>query len=130
MVQAKHKKTGKTVAIKLIRNLFSDVYSTRKIISEIQILRHFTNMKNNKHTTALLDVITDSNFEHDYMFLVMDYVDSDLKKVFNSSKKIEFNEEHVLIILYNTLCSMNFIHSAGIMHRDIKPANILIDSEC
>lgn len=87
-------------------------------------------MKNNKHTTALLDVITDSNFEHDYMFLVMDYVDSDLKKVFNSSKKIEFNEEHVLIILYNTLCSMNFIHSAGIMHRDIKPANILIDSEC
>ena len=87
-------------------------------------------MKNNKHTTALLDVIVDSHFEHDYMFLVMDHVDSDLKKVFNSSKKIEFNEDHVLIILYNTLCAMNYLHSTGIMHRDIKPANILIDSEC
>jgi len=36
----------------------------------------------------------------------------------------------VIIILYNILCGMNFIHSANILHRDIKPANILINGEC
>ena len=33
-------------------------------------------------------------------------------------------------ILYNLLCSLNFLHTANIMHRDIKPANILVDADC
>jgi mitogen-activated protein kinase 1/3 len=76
----------------------------------------------------LLDVILD--FADDYIFLVMEHVDSDLKKVFASSRKIEFTEEHIIIIMYNALCSLNFLHSAGVLHRDIKPANILIDGNC
>ena len=35
VVHAIHTKSGKHVAIKLIRQLFTDQYSTRKIISEI-----------------------------------------------------------------------------------------------
>lgn len=38
--------------------------------------------------------------------------------------------EHVKCLIYNILCSVNFIHSANLLHRDIKPANILIDDEC
>ena len=87
-------------------------------------------MNNNQHTSKVLDIIADPNLEEDYMFIVMDYVNSDLKKVLNSCKQIEFTMEHVLIILYNTLCALNYVHSAGIMHRDIKPANILIDGDC
>ena len=41
-----------------------------------------------------------------------------------------FSEQHILIIIYNILCAMNFFHSAGLMHRDLKPANILIDDNC
>jgi mitogen-activated protein kinase 1/3 len=65
-----------------------------------------------------------------YVFIVMEHVDSDLKRVCSSSKNIEFNEDHVITILYNTLCAIQFLHSANIMHRDIKPANILVDVEC
>lgn len=60
----------------------------------------------------------------------MEYVESDLRKVFGSCPSIAFNERHVTTIMYNLLCAIHYIHSANIMHRDIKPANILIDPEC
>ena len=60
----------------------------------------------------------------------MEYLENDLKKVLNQSKTLELSEDHMIIMLYNILCSINFIHTANIMHRDIKPANILVDMEC
>ena len=47
-----------------------------------------------------------------------------------ASKKMVLTEEHIVVILYNILCGIKFLHSANIMHRDIKPANILIDAQC
>ena len=44
--------------------------------------------------------------------------------------QVEFTEDHLLQLLYNLLCAMNYMHSANIMHRDIKPANLLVNSEC
>ena len=41
-----------------------------------------------------------------------------------------FKEDHLIALIYNLLCSLNFIHSAGIMHRDLKPANILVNEKC
>ena len=43
---------------------------------------------------------------------------------------MSFTEEHLITILYNMLCSVNFLHSANVIHRDLKPANILIDKDC
>jgi len=53
-----------------------------------------------------------------------------LNKLLRSNLIQNFSESHIKVILYNILCSINYIHSTGIMHRDIKPANILIDSFC
>lgn len=35
-----------------------------------------------------------------------------------------------MILMYNALCALNFLHSANIVHRDIKPANLLLNSNC
>ena len=60
----------------------------------------------------------------------MELSELDFRKLFNTMPNTELEEEHVITILYNQLCALNFIHSANIIHRDLKPANFLIDSEC
>lgn len=61
----------------------------------------------------------------------MEYYESDLKAVMSIAPSIEdFTMDHALLILYNTLCALKFLHSANVLHRDLKPANILIDENC
>lgn len=61
----------------------------------------------------------------------MEFASSDLRKTLNKVPKyVNLKMDHILKIFYNILCSINFIHTSGIMHRDIKPANILINSDC
>jgi mitogen-activated protein kinase 1/3 len=59
----------------------------------------------------------------------MEYIATDLKKLLKS-ENVSLEREHLTHILYNTLCAMNFMHTANIMHRDIKPANILVTKRC
>lgn len=40
------------------------------------------------------------------------------------------DEDHVKVILYNSLCALNYLHSANIVHRDLKPGNLLMNSNC
>jgi len=63
------------------------------------------------------------------MFMVLDYVESDLKRVM-SQENVAVPQFTIAKILYNFLCSLNFMHSANVVHRDIKPANILLDHHC
>jgi serine/threonine protein kinase len=58
VVKAQHIKTGKLYAIKLIKNVFKDEFSARKILREIQILRVFSKMERNIFTTKIFDIIT------------------------------------------------------------------------
>ena len=53
--------------------------------------------------------------------------ETDLKALIQLGPNSGFTEEHLKIILYNTLCALKFLHSVNIIHRDIKPSNILIN---
>ena len=78
----------------------------------------------------LYDILEPDNLAtFNTLYLVFEATPSDLRKVYRSG---EFNmtESHIKTIMYNLLCGIKWIHSAGIVHRDIKPANVLIQQDC
>jgi serine/threonine protein kinase len=64
------------------------------------------------------------------IFIVMEYMQTDLKELLNLTASTKITEAHTIQIIYNLLCAVKFLHSANIIHRDLKPANILIDQNC
>lgn len=86
-------------------------------------------------STNIFDVIlpeinTKNDDAIDYIFIVMEHIDMTLSETIQLSSEMNLGEDHVITLLYNILCAMNFMHTAGLIHRDIKPSNILVDNDC
>lgn len=63
------------------------------------------------------------------LFVVMEKFDTDLRALIRLGPKSGYTEEHLIMIMYNTLCALKYLHSANVVHRDIKPSNILINKD-
>mmetsp|Transcript_24229 Transcript_24229/g.37348 ORF Transcript_24229/g.37348 Transcript_24229/m.37348 type:complete len:100 (+) Transcript_24229:151-450(+) len=75
--------------------------------------------------TKLVDLRKDD----DSVYLVMEREKMTLRHLLNHYEEAELEEEEALTFTYNMLCSLNFIHTAGLVHRDIKPSNLLINNK-
>jgi mitogen-activated protein kinase 1/3 len=126
VVEAIHIATGTRVAIKRMEDLFGDEEDCKKMVREILLLKDLGDCP---YIARILDIIEpyDINNYSD-IYIVLDYVDADLKKVIKSH--LTLSEDHVSLIIYNILVSLLWIHSAHVIHRDIKPSNILVDEDC
>ena len=62
------------------------------------------------------------------LYVVMEYAESDLKKIIKSNINLEML--HIQTIIYNLLCSIKYLHESNVLHRDLKPANVLINEDC
>lgn len=90
------------------------------------------------HAIKIHDVIVHTEdpavlkgFEFRNVFIVMECADTDLRKLLSRiPSSLKLSMDQIVHIFYNILCSINFLHTAGIMHRDIKPANILVYEDC
>ena len=133
VVKAKNRQTKQPCAIKCVQFNKSQLTSLKYIIREIQILKKLTQMEENIYTTKLIDVILEEaqeNIDIMHIFFVMDLHTCNMKQALLANSVVQMSEDHVLFIVYNVLCAVNFLHSAGVVHRDLKPQNILIEEDC
>ncbi|CAF2027213.1 unnamed protein product [Rotaria magnacalcarata] len=121
---ANHRKTGASVAIKKIADVFDHFLIGMRTYREIKILRHLVNHEN---IITIRDVFLDSNNQK-HVYIVFDYMDTDLKRVLESNQTL--TNDHIKYFSYQILNGLAFIHQSGIIHRDLKPSNILLNQSC
>ena len=125
VVEAVHKPTNKKVAIKKVLSLFEDNVDCKRILREVSLLRRLYQ----HNIVKLYDIIEPKDLKtFDCLYLVMEYAQSDIKKLAKSA--IHLQKVHIQTLIYNILSGLKFIHTADVIHRDLKPANILINEDC
>jgi serine/threonine protein kinase len=60
----------------------------------------------------------------------MDHKGFNINQLLESNKCSNFDQDHLLTLIYNILCALNFIHSSGLVHDNLKPENISLDESC
>jgi len=124
-VQAKDRKSGKKVAIKRISQIFDDLIDGKRILREIALLRKISHV----NIVNIIEVMQPPDWKNfNEIFVVLEYAQSDLKKLFKSPLHLEM--KHINTLCYGILLGLKYIHSAGVLHRDLKPANVLINEDC
>ncbi len=125
VAEAIHKPTKRKVAIKRIYRVFEDLVDCKRIVREIAILRR---MKH-PNVVGLFDIVEPRDIAaFDTLYLVMEYCQSDAKKLVKSATHLQM--PHIQVLMYNLMCGLKYIHSAEVIHRDLKPANILLNEDC
>eukprot|EP00826_Nyctotherus_ovalis_P018915 TRINITY_DN1574_c0_g1_i14.p1 TRINITY_DN1574_c0_g1~~TRINITY_DN1574_c0_g1_i14.p1 ORF type:complete len:446 (+),score=118.63 TRINITY_DN1574_c0_g1_i14:176-1513(+) len=125
VAEAIHKPSKQRVAIKRIFRLFDDLVDCKRIVREICLLRSLVH----PNIVALYDIIEPRDLENfDTLYLVMEYCQSDAKKLIKSATHLQL--AHIQLLMYNIMCGIKYMHSAEVIHRDLKPANILLNEDC
>lgn len=117
--RAKNKSTNKIVALKKLK------LETEKNGFPITSLREIQTLKMCKHTNIVqvLEIVTTSDFKH--IFIVMEYVEHDLKALMTSMKS-PFTLSEAKTLVKQLLSAVAFMHSMYIVHRDLKTSNLLM----
>ncbi|KAA0151307.1 hypothetical protein FNF28_07165 [Cafeteria roenbergensis] len=124
-LSAEDTKTGRKVAIKKIKSAFEDLEDAKRILREIRVLRHF----NHENIIGLDDIEPPASLaEFNDVYVVTDLMETDLHRIIYS--KQDLTDEHVQFFVYQMLCALKYMHSAGVVHRDLKPSNILLNADC
>ncbi|KAG5009190.1 hypothetical protein JHK87_017705 [Glycine soja] len=125
--RAREKATGKIVALKKTRLHEDQDGVPPTTLREVSILRM---LSRDPHVVSLMDVKQGQNKEgKTVLYLVFEYMDTDLKKFIRSFDQPGQNipPETIKSLMYQLCKGIAFCHGHGILHRDLKPHNLLMD---
>ena len=108
-----------------MENIFDDETDCKRILREVSLLRKLQH----PFVVDLVEILYPSDPEtFSTLYVVMEYAESDLKKIIKSNINLEML--HIQTIIYNLLCAIKYLHESNVLHRDLKPANVLINEDC
>ncbi|XP_059506667.1 mitogen-activated protein kinase 9 isoform X6 [Stegostoma tigrinum] len=113
-----------SVAVKKLSRPFQNQTHAKRAYRELVLLK----CVNHKNIISLLNVFTPQKSLEEFqdVYLVMELMDANLCQVIH----MELDHERMSYLLYQMLCGIKHLHSAGIIHRDLKPSNIVVKSDC
>mmetsp|Transcript_82507 Transcript_82507/g.145618 ORF Transcript_82507/g.145618 Transcript_82507/m.145618 type:complete len:423 (-) Transcript_82507:64-1332(-) len=114
------KKTGQTVAIKVVKMEHEDEGMPSTAIREVAVLK----AADHPNVVKLLDVLCTPG----RLNLVFEFVECNLKQ---HMKKfgLRLDPTQVRMLQCQLMQGIDFCHARRIIHRDLKPQNILVDGE-
>ena len=119
--RAQDRLTGKLVALKKVFGAFQNVTDAQRTYREITFLRQ---LRSHPFIVGLIGV---HRAENDVdIYLAFECLDTDVHAVIRAGILLDVHQRY---ILWQLLCALKYMHSAGVIHRDLKPSNILINSD-
>ena len=113
-----------TMAVKKLARPFLSVTHAKRTYRELRLLKHM----HHENVVGLLDVFSPSSTIENFndVYLVTHLMDKNLNKIVKSHK---LTDDHIRLLIYQLLCGLKYMHSAGIIHRDLKPSNIGVNED-
>ncbi|XP_021746542.1 cyclin-dependent kinase G-2-like [Chenopodium quinoa] len=120
--RAKDKKTGEIVALKKVKMEKEREGFPLTSLREINILLSL-------HHPSIVDVkevVVGSNL--DSIFMVMEYMEHDLKALMETMKQ-PFSQSEVKCLMLQLLDGIKYLHDNWVLHRDLKTSNLLMNNQ-
>ena len=116
--------SGTQVAIKKLSRPFQNTTHAKRAHRELILMRAVRH----KNVVRLYDIFSPQKNLVDFqdVYIVMELMDANLCQVVS----LDLDHERLSYLLYQLLCAIKHLHSAGILHRDLKPSNIVVKSDC
>ncbi|XP_022735027.1 cyclin-dependent kinase G-2-like isoform X2 [Durio zibethinus] len=120
--RARDKKTGEIVALKKVKMEKEREGFPLTSLREINILLSF-------HHPSIVDVkevVVGGNL--DSIFMVMEYMEHDLKGLMETMKQ-PFSQSEVKCLMLQLLEGVKYLHDNWVLHRDLKTSNLLLNNQ-
>ncbi|OIW00630.1 hypothetical protein TanjilG_09111 [Lupinus angustifolius] len=119
--RARDKKTGETVALKKVKMEKEREGFPLTSLREINILLSF----HHRSIVDVKEVVVGSSL--DSIFMVMEYMEHDLKGLMESMKQ-PFSQSEVKCLMIQLLEGVKYLHENWVLHRDLKTSNLLLNN--
>lgn len=102
---------------------FDEVY-TSTVLRQLRLMKLF----NHPNILGLYNIFTPATSLEDFedVYIVMEFMEANLCQVIG----IELDHDRISFLLYQLLCGIKHLHSAGVIHGDLQPRHVGIKEDC